>query len=62
MSCCKARRKRLEHEKSVGKCFSLLLELNCLRIAILNFENKLYFQAIQSLSLSTLKLANRNVF
>ena len=62
MSCCKARRKRLEHEKSVGECFSLLLELNCLRIAILNFENKLYFQAIQSLSLSTLKLANRNVF
>ena len=51
MSCCKARRKRLEHEKSVGECFSLLLELNCLRIAILNFENKLYFQANDTVTL-----------
>ena len=63
MSCCKARRKRLEHERSVGECFSLLLELNSLRIAILNFENNFIFKrTIQSLSLSTLKLANRNVF
>ena len=51
MSCCKARRKRLEREKSVGQCFFLLLELNSLRIAILNFENKLYFQANDTVTL-----------
>ena len=51
MFCFKARRKRLEHEKSVGECFSLLLELNSLRIAILNFENKLYFQANDTVTL-----------
>ena len=45
MSCCKARRKRLEREKSVGQCFFLLLELNSLRIAILNFENKTLFSS-----------------